>query len=42
MERKEFEIDILCDYSVKMIERKIIQGYNNTRCYDSDNGSLLS
>ena len=42
MERKEFEIDILCDYSVKMIEREIIQGYNNTRCYDSDNGSLLS
>ena len=42
MERKDFEIDILCDYSVKMIEREIIQGYNNTRCYDSDNGALLS
>ena len=42
MERKEFEIDILCDYSVKMIEREIIQGYNNTRCYDTDNGALLS
>ena len=25
-----------------MIEREIIQGYNNTRCYDSDNGALLS
>ena len=42
MKRKDFEIDILCDYSVKMIEREIIQGYNNTRCYDSDNGALLS
>ena len=42
MERKDIEIDILCDYSVKMIEREIIQGYNNTRCYDSDNGALLS
>ena len=42
MEIKDFEIDILCDYSVKMIEREIIQGYNNTRCYDSDNGALLS
>ena len=42
MERKEFEIDILCDYSVKMIEREIIHGYNNTRFYDSDSGALLS
>ena len=42
MERKDFEIDILCDYIVKMIEREIIQGYNNTRCYDSDYGVLLS
>jgi len=42
MERKDFEIDILCDYSVKEIEREIIQGYNNTRCYDSDYGVLLS
>ena len=42
MERKEFEIDILCDYSVKEIERAIIQEYNNTRCYDSDYGVLLS
>jgi hypothetical protein len=42
MERKDIEIDILCDYSVKMIEREIIQGYNNTRCYDSDYGVLLS
>ena len=25
-----------------MIEREIIQGYNNTRCYDTDNGALLS
>ena len=42
MERKDFEIDILCDYSVKEIEREIIQGYNNTRCYDSDYGVLMS
>ena len=42
MERKDFEIDILCDYSVKEIEREIIQGYNNIRCYDSDYGVLLS
>jgi len=42
MERKDFEIDILCDYSVKEIERTIIQEYNNTRCYDSDYGVLLS
>lgn len=42
MERKDIEIDILCDYSVKMIEREIIQGYNNTRPYASDNGALLS
>ena len=42
MERKDFEIDILCDYSVKEIERAIIQEYNNTRCYDSDYGVLLS
>ena len=42
MERKDFEIDILCDYSVKEIEREIIQEYNNTRCYDSDYGVLLS
>ena len=42
MERKEFEIDILCDYSVKMIEREIIQEYSNTRYYNSDNGALLA
>ena len=42
MERKDFEIDILCDYSVKEIEREIIHGYHNTRCYDSDYGVLLS
>jgi hypothetical protein len=42
MERKDFEIDVLCDYSIKMIEREIIQGYNNTRCYDLENGALLS
>ena len=42
MERKDFEIDVLCDYSVKMIEREIIHGYNNTRFYDSDSGALLS
>ena len=42
MERKDIEIDILCDYSVKMIEREIIQEYSNTRYYNSDNGALLS
>lgn len=42
MERKDFEIDVLCDYSVKMIEREIIQEYSNTRYNNSDNGALLA
>jgi hypothetical protein len=42
MERKDYEINALCDYSVKMIEREIIQGYNNTCPYASDDGALLS
>ena len=42
MERKDYEINALCDYSVKMIEREIIQGYNNTRPYASDDSALLS
>ena len=42
MERKDFEIDVLCDYSVKMIEREIINEYNNTRRYALDDNALLS
>lgn len=42
MERKDFEIDILCDYSVKMIEQEIIQEYNNTRYYVLGDGALLN
>lgn len=36
MERKDYLIDALCDYRIKEIEREIIQGYNNTRHYSSD------
>lgn len=42
MERKDFEIDILCDYSVKMIEKEIIYGYNNTRNYALNGDALLN
>lgn len=42
MERKDIEIDILCDYSVKMIEQEIIQEYNNTRYYVLGDGALLN
>ena len=42
MERKEFEIDILCDYSVKMIEREIIYRHKSTRYYESNDDYLLS
>ena len=31
MERKDYLIDALCDYNVKVFEREIIQEYNNTR-----------
>ena len=40
MNKKDFEINALCDYSIKMIEKEIIQGYNNTRDY-SVNGDAL-
>ena len=42
MERKDIEIDILCDYSVKMIEQEIIQEYNNTHYYVLGDGVLLN
>ena len=40
MERKDYLIDALCDYRIKEIEREIIQGYNNTRHYSSDDALL--
>jgi hypothetical protein len=42
MNIKDFEIDVLCDYNVKMIEREIINEYNNTRRYALDDNALLS
>lgn len=42
MNRKDFEIDALCDYSVKMIENEIVQVYKNIRHYDLGNDILLN
>lgn len=42
MNRKDFEIDALCDYKIKEIEREIIYEHNNTRCYTLDDSALLS
>ena len=42
MNRKDFEIDALCDYSVKMIEDEIIHAYKNTYHYDLGDNALLS
>ena len=42
MNRRDFEIDVLCDYSVKTIEWEIVHAYNNTRCRDLDSSVLLS
>ena len=42
MNKKDFEINALCDYSIKMIEKEIIQGYNNTRDYSVNGDALLS
>ena len=42
MNKKDFEINALCDYSIKMIEKEIIQGYNNTRDYALNGDALLN
>ena len=42
MNKKDFEINALCDYSIKMIEKEIIYGYNNTRNYASNGDALLN
>ena len=40
MNRKDFVIDALCDYNVKVLEREIIQEYNDT-CYWALNDPML-
>ena len=42
MNKKDFEINALCDYNIKMIEKEIIYGYNNTRNYASNGDALLN
>lgn len=42
MNRKDFEIDALCDYSVKMIENEIVHIYKNSCYYDLGNDTLLN
>ncbi len=42
MNRKDFEIDALCDYSVKMIEDEIVHAYKNTYHYDFGDDVLLN
>ena len=42
MNKKDFEINALCDYSVKMIEKEIIYEYNNTRNYALNGDALLN
>ena len=42
MDRKDDEIDVLCDYNIKMIEQEIIQEYNNTYHDGFDDGALLN
>ena len=42
MNMVEFVSHGLYDYSIEAIEREIIQRYNNTHRYTSDDGSLLS
>lgn len=42
MNRKDFEIDALCDYSVKMIEDEIVHTYKNTRHYELSDDALLN
>ena len=42
MNRKDFEIDALCDYSVKMIEDEIVHAYKNTRHYELSDDALLN
>ena len=42
MDRKDDEIDVLCDYSIKMIEQEIIQEYNNTYHDGLGDGALLN
>ena len=42
MNRKDFEIDALCDYSVKMIEDEIVHAYKNTYHYDFGDEVLLN
>lgn len=42
MDRKDDEIDVLCDYNIKMIEQEIIQEYNNTYHDGLDDGALLN
>lgn len=42
MNMVEFVNRGLYDYSIEVIEREIIQRYNNTHCYSLDDGALLS
>ena len=42
MNIKDFEIDALCDYGIKVIEREIIHEYTNTYRYTIDDSALLS
>lgn len=42
MNMKDFEIDALCDYSVKMIEDEIVHAYKNTYHYDFGDEVLLN
>ena len=42
MNKKDFEIDALCNYSVKMIEDEIVHMYKNTRHYDLGDDALLN
>lgn len=42
MNRRDFEIDALCDYSIKMIENEIVHMYKNTRHYDLGDDALLN
>lgn len=41
MNRKDFEIDALCDYCIKMIEDEIVNAYKNTYHYDMGDDALL-
>jgi len=42
MNKKDFEIDALCDYSVKMIEDEIVHAYKSTYHYGIGDDALLN